>query len=193
MKTKITKLLLMAVVTVFSVNVNAQTQKRNVMVGGGLSALDVGLTSKANIKFNLTPKAGFFVKDGLLIGLTTLFGIEHIGKEGNINIIDYGVGAFGRYYITDKNIEIVERGKFFFEANVGVEGRNQLKGGNKTNGLGLGFGPGFAYFLNSNIALETMLKYQGIVGFGDTAYRHDLMWSLGFQIYMPYKSRKAKL
>jgi hypothetical protein len=183
----------MAVVTVFSVNVNAQTQKRNVMVGGGLSALDVGLTSKANIKFNLTPKAGFFVKDGLLIGLTTLFGIEHIGKEGNINIIDYGVGAFGRYYITDKNIEIVERGKFFFEANVGVEGRNQLKGGNKTNGLGLGFGPGFAYFLNSNIALETMLKYQGIVGFGDTAYRHDLMWSLGFQIYMPYKSRKAKL
>lgn len=190
MKDAITKLLLTALIAVFGVNANAQTQKGYAMVGTNLSSFDIGLKSGSNIKFDLTPKAGIFIKDGLLVGINALLGIEHVGGDDNGNIVDYEIGLFGRYYIANKNIEVVKHGKFFFEIDAGFHGRNQTKGGNKTNGLGIGFGPGFAYFLNSNVAIETSAKYQAIAGFGDTAYQHDLVWSLGLQVYLPYKSTK---
>ena len=192
MKSTITKLLLFAVITVFAVSVNAQTQKGNAMIGSSISSLNVGLKSGSNTTFTLNPKAGIFIKDGLLVGMDALFGIQHMGGT-KANAVDYGIGGFGRYYVTDKNVEFVRHGKFFFEANLGFQGQNVSKGGDKTNGLGFGFGPGFAYFINQNIALETMVKYQGIVGFGDTAYQNNLVWSLGFQIYLPCKGTKNKV
>jgi len=50
--------------------------------------------------------------------------------------------------------------------------------------LGLGFGPGYAYFITENIGLETLLKYNLIVGFGSSATNSNLNLSLGFQIYL---------
>jgi hypothetical protein len=100
--------------------------------------------------------------------------------------VNYGVGALGRYYIADKNVNLLKSGRWFFEANVGIEGSNP-SGGNSTNGLGLGFGPGYAYFISPNIALEMLLKYQGIIGFGDAVTSSYLDFNVGFQIYFPSK------
>ena len=96
---------------------------------------------------------------------------------------DYGVGALGRYYINDSRVNIVQQGRLFFEGNAGIQGIS-LSGGSNTTGLGLGIGPGYAYFITQNIGLETLLKYNGIVGFGSQAYRSNLNLGIGFQIYL---------
>jgi hypothetical protein len=93
------------------------------------------------------------------------------------------VGALGRYYISDPKVNILRQGRLFFEGTVGIQGVS-LSGGSNTTGLGLGIGPGYAYFITSNIGLETLLKYNGIVGFGSQAYRSNLNLGIGFQIYL---------
>ena len=72
----------------------------------------------------------------------------------------------------------------FFEGNVGVQGKSVSNGSN-TTGLGVGVGPGFAYFITPNVGLEGLLKYNGIVGFGSEAYTSNLGLNIGFQIYLP--------
>ena len=72
---------------------------------------------------------------------------------------------------------------FFVEGTVGIEGDNPATGEN-TNGLGLGIGPGWTYFINSNIGLEALFKYNGIVGFGTSPTSNSLNLSIGFQIYL---------
>ncbi len=76
------------------------------------------------------------------------------------------------------------------EANVGIEGYNPSVGDN-TNGLGLGAGPGYAYFITENIGLETLLKYNGIIGFGSEPTSSSLTLSFGFQIYLGKGSTRS--
>lgn len=57
------------------------------------------------------------------------------------------------------------------EVNVGIYGPNTKVSGVSsvnTNGLGIGFGSGNAYFLNENIAVEAFAKYNLTVGFGNS-------------------------
>jgi hypothetical protein len=190
MKSRIVMLLIVAVAVMMGSGAHAQIQKGNMMVGA-TGRLDIGLKAKSNNAFRLNSKTGVFVKDGLLLGLDLLFGTSHVGGISG-NTIEYGIGTFGRYYIADKTIEVLKNGLFFLDADLGFQGQNLPKSGPTTNGLGFGFGPGYAYFITSNIALETSLKYQGIVGFGSTAYQNDLRWNLGLQIYFPSKAVKPK-
>ncbi len=162
--------------------VNAQTRKGNIMVGGDVANLNIGLNSGSEITFTLNPKAAFFIKDNLAIGAYTLFSADHISDVGTG--ISYGIGPLGRYYVNDKNIEVAKHSNFFFEANAGIEGTNPANG-SSTNGFGFGFGPGFAYFITENIGLEALLKYNGRVGFGNETYTGDLTLGIGFQIYLP--------
>lgn len=192
MKRRITKLVVVAFVAMIGSSVSAQIEKGNVMVGANMGNLQLGLKSGSSNSFRLNPKAGLFVKDGLALGLDLLFGTSHVGGS-NSNTINYGIGTFGRYYVMDKNVEVLKHGKFFLEADFGFQGQNQTNGGSSTNGLGFGVGPGYAYFITPNIALESSLKYQGIVGFGSATYQSNLLWSLGFQIYMPTKSIRNKV
>jgi hypothetical protein len=82
---------------------------------------------------------------------------------------------------------VVKHGRFFIEANAGIEGSNPAVG-ESTNGLGLGFGPGFVYFVTPNIGLEALLKYQLIVGFGSSVTSSNLVFNFGAQIYLPGKA-----
>ncbi len=84
--------------------------------------------------------------------------------------------AMGRYYINDKQLnDLIGHSRFFVEGNVGIEGDNPATGDN-TNGLGLGLGPGWAYFITPNIGLEALLQYCGIVGFSSVR-RRPVTWS----------------
>jgi hypothetical protein len=81
----------------------------------------------------------------------------------------------------------LNHGRLFFEGNAGIQGISQSDGSN-TTGLGLGIGPGYAYFITPNIGLETLLKYNGVVGFGSEPYSSNLNLGIGFQIYLPGRS-----
>lgn len=171
--------------TLFSGNANAQIQKGNLMVGADL----------ANFKFTngfqmaLNPKIGYFVKDNWAVGANV--GLDVVSPQGTGSTqTSYTVGAFTRYYFNDKEIDtLLKHGRFFAEGTVGFGGDNSSSG-NSTNGVDLGVGAGYAYFITPNIGLEGLLKFQGLAGGGNTNFNGNLYLGVGFQIYLP--SAKAK-
>ena len=169
---------------------NAQIQKGNVMIGANLSNIKFGLDKPNAFTFNISPKAAWFVQDGLAFGGEVNLGLAT--QKGSGTDISYGVSALGRYYGQTGANEIVKSSRFFGEAKVGVQGYNP-SGGGSTNGLGFSFGPGFTYFVTPSIGLEALLKYNGVVGFGSSAYAHNLGLGVGFQIYLPGKSTARKV
>ncbi len=157
---------------------NAQIQKGNLLVGGDIAGLHFGSGGYFNV--TLDPKVGFFIRDNVALGAYINFGLTTAKDQSTVTT--YGVGALARYYINDPKTNVLKHGRLFFEGNVGIEGTNTHS--TSTNGLGLGIGPGYAYFITPNIGLETLLKYNGIVGFGNQTTSSTVDLNVGFQIYI---------
>ncbi|MGI4021748.1 MAG: hypothetical protein ACRYFA_09600 [Janthinobacterium lividum] len=185
---KITLATLALIGLVFSAK--AQIQKGNVLVGGDLANLQLGLSQPTTFSGTITPKAAWFIQDNVALGAYGTFGIATV--KGNGSNINYGVGALGRIY-SGAATEVIKHGRFFGEANVGIEGQNYSAKGGSTNGLGFGVGPGFAYFITPSIGLETLLKYNGIVGFGSSPFTNNVNLNFGFQIYLPGRATARKV
>jgi len=176
---------------VVALSAEAQISKGDVMIGADLSNINFALDKPNAFSLNINPKAAWFIQDGFALGADVLFGLETPGKDLGTTI-NYGIGALGRYYGSKGANELANHTRFFAEATVGISGRN-LSGGGSTNGLGFSFGPGFAYFITRNVGLEALLKYQGVVGFGSSAYAHNLNLGVGFQIYLPGRATARKV
>jgi hypothetical protein len=162
----------------------AQIQRGNVLVGGDLASLK--FASGGVFDVNIDPKAAFFLKDNFALGAYLNFGLNTAKDQSTITT--YGIGPLARYYINDPKTNVLKHGRLFFEGNVGIEGNNTAHV--STNGLGLGIGPGYAYFISPNVGLETLLKYNGIVGFGSQAYSSAVNLGFGFQIYLSNRAQK---
>lgn len=185
---KLTLTLILGIIVLFGAN--AQIQKGNVMMGANLSNISFGLDKPNVFSLKINPKAAWFVQDGLALGGDVSFGLATAKGAGTD--ISYGVGALGRYYGATGADEVIKNSRFFGEATVGISGVNPSVGGS-TNGLGFSFGPGWTYFVTPSIGLEALLKYNGVVGFGSSAYAHNLGLGVGFQIYLPGKSTARKV
>ncbi|NRF40007.1 hypothetical protein [Pedobacter foliorum] len=185
---KLTLTLILGIAVLFGAN--AQIQKGNVMMGANLSNISFGLDKPNVFSLKINPKAAWFVQDGLALGGDVSFGLATAKGAGTD--ISYGVGALGRYYGATGANEVVKNSRFFGEATVGISGINPSVGGS-TNGLGFSFGPGWTYFVTPSIGLEALLKYNGVVGFGSSAYAHNLGLGVGFQIYLPGKGTARKV
>ena len=187
------KFLTLLVVAVGAATVShAQLQRGNVLVGSDLAGFQVGLKKNAETDISLTPKAMWFIKDNVAVGAYVNFGLQ---TAKGYTYTNYGVGPIARYYVSSPKVNLLQHGRFFFEGNVGIEGTNSKIAGvsSNTNGLGLGIGPGYAYFITPNIGLETMLKYNSQVGFGNTTTISNLNLNLGFQIYLPGRATRDKI
>lgn len=168
----------------------AQIQRGNVMVGGDIANFDLSLNKGGNFAFRIDPKAAWFIRDNAALGGYLNF-IMSTAKGAGSNVT-YGVGALGRYYFGPGEVNVTRFTRLFAEANVGIEGYNPAEGDN-TNGLGFGVGPGIAFFITPNIGLEGLLKYNGVVGFGSTAYSNRLVLNFGFQVYLPGRTVRGAM
>ncbi|RZK87110.1 MAG: hypothetical protein EOO98_14610, partial [Pedobacter sp.] len=72
---------------------NAQIQKGNVMVGGNLTNINLGLDDPKIFSVDITPKAAWFIQDNVALGGYVNFGLE-TAKNSNTTT-SYGVGALG--------------------------------------------------------------------------------------------------
>ncbi|SJZ44851.1 Outer membrane protein beta-barrel domain-containing protein [Chitinophaga eiseniae] len=194
---KIRLLTLVAVSVLMGSTVKAQIQKGNIMVGASLTNLNVTFQKESTaFGANITPKIGWFIKDGLAIGGYVNFGANTTkNKTTDIRAsnTNYGVGAFARYFVEDKNVrklEFSKRVRFFAEANAGFAGQNPASGAS-TNGFNVGIGPGISYFITPNVGLEGLLKYDLTVGGGNSTTANNLSLGIGFQIYLPSAKAKA--
>ncbi|MBC8032963.1 MAG: hypothetical protein H7Y03_02375 [Chitinophagaceae bacterium] len=178
---------LVAFVLFAAIEGNAQIQKGNVLIGADLADINLGLDKGGNFSFLINPKAAWFVRDNIAVGAYLTAGLRTAKDQGTD--VNYGVGLLGRYYFSDASLNLLRHSRFFVEGNIGIEGDNPSVGDN-TNGLGLGIGPGWTYFITPNIGVEGLLKYNGIVGFGSKPTSNNLNLSFGFQIYLP--SRRAR-
>lgn len=173
---------------------DAQLQKGNLLVGATLGDMNLGLQS-GNTSFSIaiSPKVGWFIQDNIVVGgqVNLGFSTDHYANE-----FTYGVGAFGRYYFGQKEMVVMKHARFFAEGNFGIKGTNTDQKGTSagsvsTNGLGIGIGPGVAYFITPNIGLEALLKYDLGVGFGNATTTNAFGINVGFQIYLPSKKARA--
>ncbi|MBV8253940.1 MAG: hypothetical protein JO154_15155 [Chitinophaga sp.] len=185
------RLLTLVFFTLILGSASAQIQKGNLMIGSDITNMAVVFqNSSTTFNFVLDPKIGWFIKDGLAIGGYANFGLQT--SKGAGSDVSYGVGAFARYYVEDKNIrklEFSKRVRFFAEANAGFAGRNPANG-TTTNGFNVGIGPGISYFITPNVGLEGLFKYDLTVGGGNSTTANRLSLGIGFQIYLP--TAKAK-
>lgn len=180
---------------------NAQLQEGNIMLGtdlgsglanptsNGLFSMNFGLNDGAGFDIGLSPKVGYFLNDNFAIGAIANLGFTKSPENNGVSTKTtvYGVQGFSRYYLTPAEVDledIVNTGQFFAEMNAGIAGVN-ITDGPTTNGFAFGFGPGYTYFLNSSIALEASVKYNGLVGGGNTDYQHSLGLNVGIQVFLP--------
>lgn len=183
-------LALVAALMALGITANAQIQKGNVLVGGDFANISLGLDNSKVFSFNISPKAAWFIQDNVALGGYVNLGIETAHNSSTTT--NYGVGALGRYY-AQNDAPILRHGRLFAEANLGLGGINVSDGGGHTNGLDLGVGPGFAYFVTPSVGLETLLKYNGVAGFGNAGYQSTLTLNFGLQVYLPGRGTVNKV
>lgn len=168
---------------------NAQIQEGNWMVGGQV----------ANFKFtngfnmNLTPQVGYFIKDNWAVGGQV--GLNVYSPQGGDagTQTDWTLGAFTRYYFGPNEIDsLLKNGRFFAEGSVGFGGNNS-SASTSTNGVDLGIGAGYSYFITKNVSLDALLKFNTIAGGGSSSAKGNLGLNVGFQIYLPTSKAKAAL
>jgi hypothetical protein len=161
----------------------AQIQRGNVLVGGNIANFNLGLNKGSLFTMDISPKAAWFVRDNTAIGAYVELRLATGGGGGTS--VGYGFGGLARQYVSGNALTALRHTRFFLEGNVGIEGQNISGSGSATNGLGIGIGPGLAYFITPNIGLEGLLKYRGRLGFGSETTSSDLNLNVGFQIYLP--------
>lgn len=150
-------------------------QEGNWLVGGSIGSLGYGFETKV---FNITlaPKAGYFVSDGIAVGLSLPVGFET--NKGGENYFSYGVTPFARYYFPEGSSAT---GRFFGELNAGVAGNN----GGDDVAFAFGANLGYAHFVTNSVALEVTAGYNKSGGASSVNAQSGLGVAVGFQIYLP--------
>lgn len=189
---------LLALAVTFSgltMTATAQLQKGYYLIGGDLASTSIGFSEGAPFNLNITPKVAWFRNNNFAIGGYVNLGLSSVKGVGTTTT--YGIGPLARYYFGSSEVatnttSARSSGRWFVEGDFGIQGVN-LSNGNSTNGLGLGLGPGVAYFVNQNIALEALVKYNNVFGFGNDPSQGRLGLNLGFQLYLPRGSVRAQV
>lgn len=154
----------------------APISQGNWMVGGALGALGYGFESES-FNINLNPRAGYFISDGIVIGLGTNLGFAtHPDRDNDWN---YSVSPFVRYFFPEG---ASSTGRFFGQLGAGIGGSRGGSGVSFAGDLGLGY----AHFITESVALEAVVGYNySKAGGGSATAQNGLGVSLGFQIYIP--------
>ena len=186
---------------------NAQLQEGNIMLGAdlgsgintsgtnGLFGFNLGLNEDSGYNIGISPKVGYFLNDNFVVGAVVNLGYSNSAgdDDATANTTVYGAQALGRFYLSPADVELsdeVPAGQFFVETQAGIAGVN-VEDGPTTNGFAFGFGPGYSLFLNRSVALEASVKYNGLVGGGNTDYQHSLGINLGVQVFLPFSEAES--
>ncbi|MBX2964753.1 MAG: porin family protein [Cyclobacteriaceae bacterium] len=148
-----------------SIAVWAQTNQGNFVVGGsiGFGSTKVSDAESTSNNFSFSPQAGYFIADGMEVGL--LLGFSTSGGKINGNDVtkytNTSVGPYFKYYMFTSN----ENFAFTLRAATQFGFRKQDPPiGNDIKGSSFGFtvSPGFTYFFTDKIGLDFQLAGIGI-------------------------------
>ncbi len=163
-----------ALLSIFALSLNAQTEAGKIYVGGSSDLSFGAMTVKVKsdngtstmgkqTSFSLAPEAGYFVMDGLAVGLGIDMSLDVQKPEDS----DYKsstttvlFGPFAKYYYGTGNIKPFAQAGIAFGSMAekdSYEGESETE---KAGVFGFGFGIGAAMFMNDNVAFELGIGYQ---------------------------------
>jgi len=151
---------------------NAQTEKGDWMVGGGLRLN----TSDNNTQITFEPNAGIFVINNLAIGGNITL---NYAKAGDTKVTSFGFGPFVRYYFTNAKVRPMLHGNFnYISTKVKTPGVTSTN-----NGLNLFLGGGLAIFVSDQASLDILLGYDH-TKYKDFDGSSGFALTIGFQVYL---------
>ena len=151
-------------------------QQGNWIVGGSLGSLGYSFEGE-NFNIMLNPRAGYFISDGVAIGLSLVGSLATVPDADDV--WGYGISPFVRYYFPQGSSS---SGRFFAQGDVGISGSSPGSGAS----LALGANVGYAHFITNSVALEATAgyNYSKATVSGSTG-QSGLGVALGFQVYLP--------
>lgn len=160
------KIILLSFCCLFSVAGFTQIVKGAKAVGGGITYSNttqpgyLGDGEDSESSFEFIPSIGYFVSDGILIGINLGFSsgkTESFGSETKSS--GFAAGPFARYYKQTSNENFAVYGQFSFLYGSGkdTDSSNQET---KTSAMDVALSPGLVYFVNEHWAIE--LGFRGI-------------------------------
>jgi Outer membrane protein beta-barrel domain len=166
------KFIAIALLIILATSANAQTEKQDWMVGGGIRLN----TSKNNTEIAFEPNAGVFVINNLAVGGNLMLDYS---KTGNTKVTNFGAGPFARYYFTNANVRPMFHGSInYLSQRVKVPANTS-----SNNGISFFFGGGVAIFVGEQSSLDIL------AGYDYTKYKHfdgsgGFSLTIGFQVYL---------
>lgn len=175
---KFFKLFLIAFLTLWYANLDAQTEAGNFLFGGssklGFSAVKTKLSSdgesydysKTKI-LNFSPQIGYFVIDGLAIGVeipvnSQVENVDFMGQKMTSKSFAYAVAPFARYYFGSQNVRPFLHGS----AGVGSENYKYEEDGDsdedKYKIVLFSLGGGVGIFVNDNVSFDCGIFYSSM-------------------------------
>src|SRR5690606_30722866 len=176
------------------VGANAQTEQGGIMAGGSIG-LNFGSyydeydgnkgdkTKTTNIA--VMPKVGYFVTDGLAVGLginLNSLSEKEDGDDDKYTSSTFLISPFARYYSSVG---------LFGDVSVGIGSQKDKYGDNedKENVFGWSLGAGYAIFLNDHVSIEPMVSYNSLsLTDGDDSKNKlktgQFMIQVGFNIFL---------
>jgi len=145
----------------------AQTEKGNLLLGGGADFTSTSVGGKSTSSYSFSPNLGYFVAENIAVG-------ARVGIDGGENTTTYSIAPFGRYYF----LPIGSNAKLFGDASVGFAG-SSAAGSKGSTVIGVQAGP--AFFLNNHTALEVAARFASISSDGASTTEFGLR--VGFQIH----------
>ncbi|MBC5992332.1 outer membrane beta-barrel protein [Pontibacter cellulosilyticus] len=174
------KLFLSGLLALLGTGAFAQTSAGTISLGGSLGlysgSMDENTSERKTSSYSISPYVGYFIKDGLEIGINTRLSFnssttetEGSGQEFKTKSFGYGIGP----HIT-KYISVTD--KLYFTANGGF-GLSGLRTKNPeldeelistTSGYYIAASPGLTYFATTKLGFSASIGNIGYVSFTST-------------------------
>lgn len=152
-------------------------QKGNWIVGGAIGSTGYSFEEES-FNINLSPRAGYFITDGIAIGLELGAGLQTV-KDGD-NIWNYKVMPFARYYFPEG---ASDTGRFFGQGSIGISGAEVA--GESDTSFAFAINAGYSHFVSRNVALEAIVGYNySKSNQANASAQNGLGLALGFQIFL---------
>ena len=180
------RLLITACILMISLDLVAQNEKPinrgNILMGGsiygGYSFSKQDDESYNDIHFTLNPSVGYFIIDGLAIGIILSINYSKSFGEVEYSYSYIGLETFIKYYF---------RNGLFINGNTGITFNFREITDYRGYQFQLRPGVGYAFFVNSKISIEPSVNYQFIFFHNDftaDARGNELYFSIGFKMFL---------
>ncbi len=172
----------------------AQTEKGNLLIGGGLSlsrsSQTISSSDITSTSFGLTPSVSYFFADQLAAGVITSYSTSKSSSEspgGTIKStnVSSGIGPTIRYYFPlGEKVWLFPEADYVWNWNhTTIESAGTATVDSRSNSQTFRIGPGVAYFIAKNVGVEGIVYYQHVNNEASSS-NTSINFRIGLQIYI---------